>query len=301
LSPQLGPCLMDYWFLYAYAFVLGAVTGSFLNVCVHRLPRGFMLHTPPSHCPFCNEQIRWYDNVPILGYLLLGRRCRFCGIRISPRYAIVEGITGLLFAYIAYATVGRGKVDYVRLGVYVALAAALVAASFVDFEFRIIPDEISIPGMFIAPVVSLVWPHLHEWTEPIFVQSLAKLVFADPAAHTHVCGLLASLVGMGFGAGMIWALGVIGRVLFRKEAMGFGDVKLMGFVGGLLGWKLVVLAIVVAAFVGAAVGLLSLLRTRDTRLPFGPYLSIGSLVAALHHQQIADWFLRFSDAVHGGL
>jgi leader peptidase (prepilin peptidase)/N-methyltransferase len=290
------------WFLYAYAFLLGAVTGSFLNVCVHRLPRGFLLHTPPSHCPFCNVPIRWYDNVPIVGYLLLGRRCRFCGIRISPRYAIVEAVTGLLFAYITHTLVAApGGPELARLGVYVALAAALVAASFVDFEFRIIPDEISIPGMFLAPVVSLVWPHLHEWREPIFVQFLARLIFAEPLAHPHACGLVASLVGMGFGAGIIWALGIVGRVLFRKEAMGFGDVKLMGFVGAVIGWKLVVLAIVVAAFVGAAVGVVSLLWSRDTRLPFGPYLSIGSLVAALHHQDIAAWFARFSESVQGGL
>lgn len=289
------------WILYTYAFVLGAVTGSFLNVCVHRLPRGFLLHSPPSHCPFCNEPIRWYDNVPIASYLLLGRRCRACGIRISARYAIVEGVTGLLFAYITYTLVSRGGLEYARLGIYVALAAALVAASFVDFEFRIIPDEISIPGMFLAPVVSLIWPHLHEWREPIFVQFIVGKLVAAPLAHPHLCGLVASLLGLGFGAGVIWALGVVGRALFRKEAMGFGDVKLMGFVGALLGWKLVVLAIVVAAFVGAVVGLLSLLRSRDTRLPFGPYLSVGSLVAALHHEQIAAWFASFSEAVHGGL
>ena len=102
---------MLYWLFYGYSFVLGAVTGSFLNVCVHRLPRGFLLHTPPSHCPFCNVPIHWYDNVPILGYLLLGRRCRYCGIRISPRYATIEGLTGLLFVWIAYAVMERGDGD----------------------------------------------------------------------------------------------------------------------------------------------------------------------------------------------
>ena len=143
-----------------YAFAVGAVTGSFLNVCVHRLPRGFLLHKPPSHCPFCNVPIRWYDNVPILSYLLLGRRCRFCGIRISPRYALVEALTGLLFAYVTWRLAGGREVDCPRLGVYAALTAALVAASFVDIEFRIIPDEVSIPGILLAPLVSLAWPHL---------------------------------------------------------------------------------------------------------------------------------------------
>ena len=291
---------MPNWLLYGYAFLLGAVTGSFLNVCVHRLPRGFLLHAPPSHCPFCNQGIRWYDNAPILSYLLLGRRCRFCGIRISPRYALVEALTGLLFAYITWRLLREGNIELYRLGVYVAVAAALVAASFVDFEFRIIPDEISIPGMFLAPLASLLWPGLHDLADPIFVQTLVGKLFAVPAAHPRVCGLVASLLGMGFGAGMIWALGVVGRVIFRKEAMGFGDVKLMGFVGAILGWKLVVLAIVLGAFFGAIVGLLSLLRSRDTRMPFGPYLSLGSLVAMLHYDDVRWLFEQFARAVHGG-
>jgi len=271
----------------AYAFALGAITGSFLNVCIHRLPRGFLLHRPPSHCPFCNQPIRWYDNVPILSYLLLGRRCRFCGVRISPRYALVEALTGLLFAYVTWRLAGGARVDYARLGVYAALAAALVAVSFVDIEFRIIPEEISVPGMWLAPLASLLWPSLHELGEPFVVQPLAALVGATPLANPRACALLASLVGMGVGAGVIWVLGVVGRALFRKEAMGFGDVKLMAMVGGILGWKLAVMAIVLAAFAGSAVGLVMLLWTRDTRVPFGPYLSLGSFVAMLHAGDIA--------------
>jgi len=283
--------------LYIYAFVLGAVTGSFLNVCIHRLPRGFLLHRPPSHCPFCNEPIRWYDNIPIVSYLLLGRRCRFCGIRISPRYALVEALTGFLFVYVTWRATSGEAIDYVRLGVYAAMSAALVAASFIDFEFRIIPDEISIPGAMLAPVVSLLWPYLHELREPILVESLAGLVGATPQSFPRFCGLLASLLGMGVGAGVIWALGIVGRALFRKEAMGLGDVKLMAFVGGFLGWQLALLAIVLGAVVGAIVGLLMLLRTRDTRLPFGPYLSLGAIVAMLHAQDIAMLFAKFAAAV----
>lgn len=277
-----------------YAFVLGAVTGSFLNVCIHRLPRGFLLHKPPSHCPFCNEPIRWYDNVPIVSYLLLGRRCRFCGIRISPRYALVEGLTGVLFAYVAWRTIGSGQADYARLGVYVVLAAALVAASFIDIEFRIIPDEVSIPGMVLAPIVSLLLPGLHETGEPILVASLGRLAGLTPEADPRLCGLVASLVGMAVGAGVIWVMRVVGRAVFRKEAMGFGDVKLMAFVGGFIGWKLALLGIVLGAFAGAIIGLLLLLRTRDTRLPFGPYLSLGCLAAMLHAGDIMMLFDRFA-------
>lgn len=291
---------MDNCILYGYAFILGAAVGSFLNVCVHRLPRGFLLHKPPSHCVFCNEPIRWYDNVPIASYLLLGRRCRFCGIRISPRYALVETLTGVLFTYITWRVTSAPMVDYVRLGAYAALAAALVVASFVDFEFRIIPDEVSIPGTVLAPLAALAWPALHAIHEPIIVGPLTGLLGAGLAANPRVCAVVASLVGMGMGAGVIWALGVVGRALFHKEAMGFGDVKLMAFVGGFLGWRQALLAIVLGAFVGAAVGVLSLLRSRDTRMPFGPYLSIGALVAMLHTGDVVAWFERLSASLQVG-
>jgi len=281
-----------------YAFVVGAVTGSFLNVCIHRLPRGFLLHTPRSHCPFCNEPIRWHDNIPVVSYLLLGRRCRYCGVRISPRYALVEVLTGALFAYVAWRTACGAEADYARLGVYSGLAAALVAASFVDLEFRIIPDEISLPGAVLAPVVSLLLPSLHDLRDPIFVVPLAR---ALGTGSPHVSALIASLVGMVLGAGVIWALRVIGRALFRKEAMGLGDVKLMAFVGGLLGWKLALLAIVLASFIGAAVGLVVLAVTRERRIPFGPYLSAGSLVAALHAGDVARVFDLVASALRPSL
>jgi len=282
-----------------YAFLLGAVTGSFLNVCIHRLPRGFLLHRPPSHCVFCNEPIRWHDNIPIVSYLLLGRRCRFCGIRISPRYALVEGLTGLLFAYVTWRLAAGPLVDYPRLGIYVGLTMALLAASFVDIEFRIIPDEISIPGMLLAPLVSLAWPQLHEAPEPFLVDSVARLLGLTPEAWPHAYGLLASLIGMGVGAGVIQALGVVGRAIFRKEAMGFGDVKLMAFLGGFLGWQLALLGIVLGAFAGAIIGILMLLWTRDTRLPFGPYLSLGCFVAMLHAKDIMGLFEQLTASLQG--
>ncbi len=281
-----------------YAFVLGAVTGSFLNVCIHRLPRGFLLHRPPSHCPFCNEPIRWHDNIPVVSYLLLGRRCRFCGVRISPRYALVEALTGALFAYVAWRTACGAEADYARLGVYSGLAAALVAASFVDLEFRIIPDEISLPGAVLAPVVSLLLPSLHDLRDPVFVVPLVRVL---GTGSPHVSALIASLVGMFLGAGVIWALRVVGRALFRKEAMGLGDVKLMAFVGGLLGWKLALLAIVLASFIGAAVGLVVLAVTRERRIPFGPYLSAGALLAALHAGDVARLFDLVASALRPSL
>jgi len=270
------------------AFVFGTLTGSFLNVCVYRLPRGFALHWPPSHCPFCNENVRWYDNVPIVSYLLLGRRCRFCGIRISPRYAVVEGLTGVLFAYLASHYLCWPTLDYARMGVYTVVTCALVVASFVDFEFRIIPDEVSIPGAFLAPLAAFVWPHLHDIAEPLLVHPIAQTI--GIAGSPRLAALLASLLGMGAGAGVIWSLGVVGKVLFHKEAMGFGDVKLMAFVGAIAGWRLVLLGIMVGSCIGAVVGIAALIRSKDTRMPFGPYLSLGSLIALLHSHDLVRMF-----------
>ena len=286
---------------YGLAFVWGALWGSFYNVViVFGEGRRASLLRPGSHCLGCGAPIRWYDNIPIFSYLRLGRRCRFCGIRISPRYALGEGLTGLLFAYVTWRLASGTEVDYPRLGVCAAVTLALVAASFVDIEFRIIPDEVSIPGMLLAPVVSLAWPHVHDVREPFLVETAARLLGMTPEAWPRACGLLASLIGMGVGAGVIAALGVVGRAVFRKEAMGFGDVKLMGFVGGFLGWRVALLGIVLGAFVGAVLGLLMLLRTRDTRIPFGPYLSLGCFVAMLHAGDIAVLFERFAASLQPG-
>jgi leader peptidase (prepilin peptidase)/N-methyltransferase len=287
--------------LLVFSFLVGSAVGSFLNVCVHRLPRGFLLHSPPSHCPFCNERIRWYDNIPVASYLVLGRRCRTCGIHISPRYAVLEAVMGLVFLYITWRLARDGSVDPARLGVYAALATALAAASFVDLEFRIIPDEISVPGMMLAPVAALLWPHLHRgWgIDALVVEPLAGLLGATPVGSPRLCALLSSLVGMAVGFGVVWALGVVGRALFHKEAMGFGDVKLMGFVGGVLGWRLALLTVMLGACFGAAIGLLSLLRSRDTRMPFGPYLSLGALVAMLHASDIVRAFELYAASMAG--
>ncbi|MBL7222768.1 MAG: prepilin peptidase [Candidatus Brocadiae bacterium] len=287
--------------LIVFSFLIGAVVGSFLNVCVHRLPRGMLLHRPPSHCPFCNEAVRWYDNVPVASYLALGRRCRCCGIRISPRYAVLELVTGAMFAYITWRLTRGMDVDYVRLGVYVAVATALAAASFVDIECRIIPDEISPPGTLLAPVVALVWPHLllSQGRDHLIVGPLAGLLGATPASHPHLCSLMTSVAGIAAGFVVVWALGVMGRLIFRKEAMGFGDVKLMAFVGGFVGWRLVLMTIMVGACFGAVVGLVSMARSRDTRMPFGPYLSLGALVAMLHAGDVVRLFERYAAAVAG--
>jgi leader peptidase (prepilin peptidase) / N-methyltransferase len=268
--------------LYAIVFALGAVIGSFLNVCIYRIPRGKSISKPPrSYCPTCHEFIVWYDNIPLVSYLALGRCCRRCGSLISPRYFIVELLTAAGFAGIYWMLEHReissgvtGETPGV-IAVYLALFCLLVVASFIDLELRIIPDELTFGGMAVVPLLALAIPALHN--APLFGRDL--LIFDQE--HMRLGSLCASLLGMVVGPLVIYGSGVLGKVIFRKEAMGMGDVKYMAVLGGLLGWKLTLLAFFASALYGAVVGVIAILKTRDHHIPYGPFLSAGALTAML--------------------
>jgi len=286
--------------LYVFAFLLGLCVGSFLNVCVYRLPRGMSLLRPASHCPFCDEPILWHDNIPVIGWLKLRGLCRSCGVLISPRYMLVELLTGVVFLWI-FAVHRAAPADTVLAGVealaaYSLLAAALIAASFVDIERMIIPDEISIGGMYIAPIACLFFPAIipHDTYLTLWLLERAGL-----AHSAHLAGFTASILGMGIGAAVVYFAGLLGRSLFRKEAMGFGDVKLMAMVGAFIGWQWVVLAFFTGCVLGAVVGVALLIRRRDTHIPFGPYLAGGSIIAMLHGDAVWHVFWNFPLIIRG--
>ncbi|HVY61436.1 MAG TPA: prepilin peptidase [Planctomycetota bacterium] len=262
----------------AFAFALGAIIGSFLNVVIYRLPRraeGLSIASPTySYCPKCGTTIRGYDNIPLLSYFLLGARCRACKVKIPIRYFCVELLTACLFAGIAI----QHQPEWGVIAVYAGLTACLVSASFIDIDLTIIPDEISLPGIALAPLVSAAVPELHA---PGDLAALG-LAVADPrwaAAAASVAGILA-------GGLLIYAIGVLGKLAFRKEAMGFGDVKLFAMIGGYLGWKAVLLALFIACIAGALAGLVRLALTRESTIPFGPFLSIGAISVMLWRSEI---------------
>ncbi|MBI5367337.1 MAG: prepilin peptidase [Planctomycetes bacterium] len=278
--------------------LLGAAIGSFLNVCIYRLPRECMsLLWPGSRCPRCLKPIRWSDNVPILSWLFLLGRCRYCKNPISPRYPAIELLTALLFAFAAWH-----RFDFDALpgpatgGAYVGFAdraviflvqayviAALIASTFIDLEFRIIPDQITLSGAVLAPLVAACFPFVHA-AELSGFQHLAVRLCADGStllaffAHPRVAAVCASLFGMVCGGGTIYVVGVFGKLLFRKEAMGLGDVKYMLLIGGFMGWKAALLTLVLACVFGAVIGIFVKLFTRDPYIAFGPYLSLGALL-----------------------
>lgn len=264
-------------------FVFGLMVGSFLNVCIYRLPRGKSLTNPSrSYCPTCRTTIAWYDNIPLLSYLWLGRLCRHCGSPISPRYFMVEFLTGLTMVAFFNMLQVRGETPGV-IFLYTATACVLIVASFIDLDLRIIPDEITIGGMLFAPAFCLFVSTVHDRPE------LGRaLVFfkSDPFWGS----LASSLTGMATGALIVFAGGVAGKVLFRKESMGLGDIKFMAFLGAVLGWKLILLVFFLSTIPGGLFGIVYLAKTGDHHIPYAPFLSAAAIAVMLAANDILGLF-----------
>ncbi len=256
--------------LLVFSGLFGLVVGSFLNVCIFRLPRNCMsLVRPRSRCPRCLGLVAWHDNIPVFSWIALGGRCRHCRAPISPRYALVELLTGALFLYAGwrnlYGSPAPGPERAVRFAVESAFVGAMIACTFIDLDFRILPDEITIPGTIVALGASAMFPFLHE-PLPVAVRG------------PHLAALAASALGALVGGGAIYLVGLFGRLVFRKEAMGLGDVKYMAMAGALLGWRGVLLTFVLACLFGSIFGIGKFAAVRRMGyVPFGPFLSLGAL------------------------
>jgi len=261
---------------YILIFVLGAVVGSFLNVCIHRLPKGQSIVTPGSHCPECENSIPFYDNVPIFSYLILKGKCRFCKTSISARYPFVEFLSGLVSIALLYKF--DFSLDFLAFFIFLL---SLIVITFIDLDEKIIPNEISVGGMFAGLVFSLFIPQLHD--VPVGDRSLVLI-------HLHSLGL--SLLGVLIGGGSIYLMGVLGDFLFKKESMGGGDVKLLAMVGAFMGWKMAILAFFIAPFFGAFYGIIEKIRTKDTAIAYGPFLVLGSLICLFWGDAIVAWIMR---------
>ncbi|MFH1995749.1 MAG: prepilin peptidase [Candidatus Omnitrophota bacterium] len=241
---------------------LGAIVGSFLNVCIHRLPRGESIVAPSSHCPGCKKPIGWYDNIPLLSYLLLRGRCRSCGKRIPFRYFLVEFLTAAFFAalYVVF-----GLSPHLLSGC--VLTGLLMAATFVDFERQEIPDEVSLGGIVIGLVISAVFPDLM-------------------GAEARWVSLARSFAGALAGGAVIYAVGFLAECIFKKEAMGGGDVKLLAMIGSFVGWQMAILTFFIAPLFGSIVGIVMRIRHGSETIPYGPYLSMAAMTAFIFGNNI---------------
>ena len=249
-------------------FIFGLFVGSFLNVCIYRLPKGKSIVFPPSHCPACGKNILWYDNIPILSYILLRGRCRSCRTKISPRYLIVEGLTACL-ALALYIVFGLTP----KFAAYAVMTCGLIIATFVDFEINEIPDEVSIGVLVAGLVLSVVLPPL-------------------VGAASSWYDLLDSVLGCLAGGASIYLMGFLGELVFKKEAMGGGDVKLMAMIGAFVGWKMVLLAFFIAPVFGAVAGLVLKIKEGREIIPYGPYLSLAALVVIFFGEKILKLLLN---------
>jgi leader peptidase (prepilin peptidase)/N-methyltransferase len=265
------------------ALLFGLVIGSFLNVCIVRLPRGGSIATPPSHCPRCKTPIKFYDNIPVISFLVLRGKCRGCGESISWRYPLVELMNGLFYVWILHEFGLNGEAFLLM-----ALCSSLIVITFIDFDHQIIPDVISLPGMLVG--LSLAPFFMYSLTDPLPFHLGALLPHAGP----YLTAFLNSLIGLILGGGPLFAIGWIWEKLRHVEAMGGGDVKLMGMVGSFLGWKGALLTIMLGALAGSVVGILLIVLKRhkmEKVIPFGPFLAAGAVVTAFYGQDILSWYL----------
>lgn len=252
------------WVFLTFTFVLGAIIGSFLNVCIYRIPAGLSIVTPRSRCPHCESPIHWYHNLPILSWLLLKGKCAYCSAAVSVRYLLVEALTGALFALFFYRFTFHPVTPVVLL-----LVAALVVITFIDLDHQIIPDVISLPGIPVGFLCSFLVPWL-SWQE--------------------------SLLGIVLGGGSLLTIALGYELLTKKEGMGFGDVKLLAMLGAVLGWTAIFPIIFIGSLLGTLVGVpLMLIKKADSKLavPFGPFLSAAALVHIFfvqHIDPIMRWY-----------
>ncbi len=254
----------DYYFFLVSAFIIGSIVGSFLNVCIYRIPAEKSIVSPPSSCPQCGHRIRWFQNIPIISYLFLGGKCASCKVKISLRYPAIEALTGLLFVLVLYFF-GFSLATLV----YWLFVAMLVVITFIDLDHQIIPDVISLPGIAVGFVCSFLIPWL-SWLD--------------------------SLLGIIAGGGVLLSIAWLYALLAKRDGMGGGDIKLLGMLGAFLGWKAVFPIIFISSLVGSVVGIpLMLLQKKDSKfaIPFGPFLALAAMVYLFWGQQLVGWYLNF--------
>jgi len=255
--------------IYFLVFIAGSIIGSFLNVCIYRMPRKESIIFPGSRCASCKKPISWYDNIPLLSYILLKGKCRLCNSKISFRYFLVELISALAFL-VLFINFGFSYI----FGVYSLLTFALIVITFIDLEFQIIPDSVSIGGIFLGIALSGLVPILQH-------------------SFTWKIALINSILGVLAGGGVIYLTGVLGNFIFKKESMGGGDVKLMAMLGAFLGWKIALLIFFLAPFFGTPAGLYVKFIKKEDIIPYGPYISLAGFVAMIWGQRILSLLLPY--------
>ena len=261
-----------------FSFWFGACIASFLNVVIWRAPRGESIVSPPSHCPKCSSPIRWWQNIPILSWLALRGRCAACKAPISPRYILVELLGGLLFLA-AFLHMLKFGLPLHFLVVYWIWIALMIVGSFIDFDHQLLPDFVTVGGMALG-LVANAYDSFFFW---------GKIYWENY--------LLYCVGGLAFGFGLLWLVRWVGSKAFRREAMGMGDVFLMGAVGALFGPVAVLVTLILSSVFGSIVGVGMILLSKTklgkfVAIPYGPYICLGCLAWMFRGPQLVTWYLN---------
>lgn len=252
---------------YIVVVLIGFVVGSFLNVCIYRIPKGQSIISPPSRCPLCNTPVKPIDNIPLISYILLRGKCRYCKGTISLRYPLVETLNALLYAGILYRF---GLSWYTPF--YLGFVSSLIIITFIDLDLQLIPDSITLTGIPIGLIAG-------------------SFILPDPFLRTEILGIRASVIGAFSGFSIFYLVAVLSR-----GGMGGGDIKLMAMIGALMGWKGVLLTTFAGSLFGSLVGLFLMAfkgKGRKTKIPFGPFLSLGAVITLFWAQEIFYLYAGF--------
>ncbi len=260
--------------------ILGLAVGSFANVCVYRLPRDRSPLIGRSRCPDCDEQLPWFDNIPLLSYLLLGGKCRFCGEGVPPVYPLGELTGFIVFLVGGYRWLWVPTSEWTNFFVFVFFVMICVTISRIDYHESIIPNELNYTFLVVGLVIS---PFTHH---PLF---------PGPSGYWYPGQLRSAVGGMVLGGGLFFMLAVLSPLFYGKPALGMGDVKLMGAMGVWLGPKLIFMTLILGSVIGALIGSILMLvqgRSLRTEIPFGPFLCVSGIIALMYGHEIFNWYLE---------
>ncbi len=268
------------WYFTFIVFVFGACLGSFLNVCIYRIPAELSVVKPRSRCPKCLTDLAWKDNIPIFGWLFLRGKCRYCKAPIAARYPSIELLTAILFVWVWLRFPYPESLLFIP---YWVMVFGLVLGTFVDIDEMWIPDRTTIGGMITGGLLSFLIPSMQ-------------------GVEGHVAGLVQSLIGMAAGFGLFWSISVLGRLILKKDAMGFGDVKLMGALGAFLGWESIIFITFVSSLLGAVIGISFIAAGKkelQSKIPFGPYIALAAVLWILGGSALWDAYREWITSVPG--
>jgi len=276
--------IMYYYFCFI-VFLFGASWGSFLNVCIYRIPEELSVVKPRSFCPKCKTPIPGYCNIPLVSYIMLGGKCKYCKTSISPRYFGVELLTALLFlmVWLKLPILGHGPsfgmspaFSIAQVFCYWIVVFGLVMGSFIDIDHYILPDRVTLGGIVLGLICSALFPELHR-------------------TASHLNSFLTSLGAAAIGFGSLWLVAIFGRIIFKKEAMGFGDVKLMGAIGAFFGFSSILFVLICASFLGSFFGIGCIIMKKkelQSRIPFGPFLAAAVLIFMFWGPAMVDAYIN---------